>query len=93
MSLEGKQVIQIFVVLVLISLGVAHEDGMNKGKIGQCLGVCGDDIVSCMIDCYVRDFQHFLTCAMKCEDNNNKCMGNCTNITIPPVSSRPAPPA
>ncbi|XP_020960502.1 uncharacterized protein LOC110263499 [Arachis ipaensis] len=92
MGLKGKQAIQILAVLVLISLGMA-DNAINKIKTGQCLGLCGDDIVSCMIDCYIKDMQHFLNCAMKCENKNNLCMGSCTNIEIPSPTHGVTPPS
>lgn len=90
MGLQGKQMIQILVVFVLITLGTAQE--VEKGKLGQCLGKCGDDVVSCVVGCHVEKVQNFLGCALKCEGANKLCMSKCASTNIPPIGPHPAPP-
>ncbi|GAU17218.1 hypothetical protein TSUD_324210 [Trifolium subterraneum] len=84
MSLQGKHVIQILGMLMLISLATANEVS-QKENLGQCLGKCGEGVLSCVVGCYNSKLQNFLGCAMKCEGTNTSCMTKCTRTIVPPV--------
>jgi len=89
MGLQSKQMILILGMLMLISLATAEEVS-RKANLVQCLGKCGDDVLSCVTGCYSRKVENFLGCAMNCEGADALCMTSCA-ISLFPPSARPAP--
>lgn len=89
MSLPSKQMILILGMLMLISLATAKEVGL-KANLVQCLGKCGDDVLSCVTGCYSWKVGNFLGCAISCEGADVLCMTSCASTLMPP-SARPVP--
>jgi hypothetical protein len=89
MSLQSKQMILILGMLMLISLATAKDVG-RKPNLVQCLGKCGDDVLSCVTGCYSRKVDNFLGCALNCEGADALCMTSCASSLMPPFA-RPVP--
>lgn len=100
----------IMIVMILIGVVVGDTDAAIRSQqrrercevndaMTQCLAVCGQTCIACILNCFTNDLANFIPCVLPCFSNITNCMGNCsTNSFTPdppvlnPFSHPPIPP-
>ncbi|WCJ40256.1 hypothetical protein M5689_021186 [Euphorbia peplus] len=88
---SGLRILAIFLMINVAVATVAPPE-IDDEKTLICLRSCGADILTCSVQCTIKEFLHIIQCITGCCTTNFECMDECVKTAPSPPPKHRSPP-